>query len=82
LIVFILKGEDRAPWRLGLAVSKKVGIAVQRNRMKRVVREFFRLHQQAIPAGVDYVVVPKRKVNAPALTYSQLESELGALLLP
>ena len=75
----MLKGKDPAQWRLGLAVSKKVGIAVQRNRIKRVVREFFRLHQDAIPTGADYVVVPKRNVNAPGLSYAQVEAELGTL---
>ncbi len=75
----MLKREENASWRLGLAVSKKVGIAVQRNRIKRVVREFFRLHQDALFTGYDYVVIPKRNVNAPNLTYAQVDAELGAL---
>ena len=46
--------------RLGLAVSKKVGNAVVRNRWKRRIREAFRLQQNELPVGWDWVVLPKR----------------------
>jgi ribonuclease P protein component len=44
--------------RLGITVTKKVGNAVVRNRIKRLVREWMRLHGW-IPAGWDIVVVAK-----------------------
>ncbi len=45
--------------RLGLAVPKKaVALAVDRNRIKRQIRESFRLHQQRLPAA-DMVVLAK-----------------------
>lgn len=45
--------------RLGLAVSKKQARrAVQRNRLKRLIRESFRIHQHSLPAW-DYVVFAK-----------------------
>jgi ribonuclease P protein component len=46
-----------APPRLGVVASRKVGNAVARNRAKRLVREAFRLHQEALPRGVDVVVI-------------------------
>ena len=43
--------------RLGLSVSRKVGIAVRRNRIKRQLRESFRLMQHDVPKGYDLVIV-------------------------
>ncbi len=47
--------------RIGLSVSRKVGNAVVRNWWKRRIRESFRLAQSTLPAGVDYVVIPRAK---------------------
>jgi len=64
--------------RLGLVVTRRLGKAVQRNRVKRLLREFFRRHQSGLPA-VDLVIMAKK--GAPALGYCQVEEELGRLLL-
>ena len=46
--------------RLGISVGKKkVKTAVGRNRIKRLLREAFRLNKAAIPAGIDVVIVPR-----------------------
>ncbi len=49
---------DEAP-RLGLSVSRKVGGAVDRNRVKRLLREAFDAELAAIPRGLDIVVVAR-----------------------
>jgi ribonuclease P protein component len=50
-------GEDGP--RLGLSVSRRVGGAVERSRVKRVLREAFWSEAQRLPAGADYVVVAR-----------------------
>jgi ribonuclease P protein component len=51
-------GDDAGP-RLGLSVSRRVGGAVERNRVKRVLREAFWEEAARLPAGSDYVVVAR-----------------------
>lgn len=63
--------------RLGLVATRRLGKAVQRNRIKRVLREFFRRHRTTLPA-FDLVIMAKK--GAAALGYYQVEEELGRLL--
>jgi ribonuclease P protein component len=60
--VLVIRGAKNglACVRLGLSVSRQVGVAVARNRWKRLIREAFRLQQQRLPKGIDIVVRPKR----------------------
>jgi ribonuclease P protein component len=73
--VLIFKKNGLSFARLGITVSKKIGNAVQRNRVKRLIREFFRLHRDHFPKGFDFVIAAKR--NAISLNYSDLTEELS-----
>lgn len=56
-------GRDAERPRLGLTVSRRVGPAVARNRVKRRVREWFRQRRSTLPAlsaGTDWVVIARR----------------------
>jgi ribonuclease P protein component len=62
--------------RLGIAATKKLGGAVQRNRAKRLIREVFRHNK--IASGFDIVVVPKRELLQATLTV--LEADYRSIL--
>ena len=76
LMTMFTRTRDAGVARLGIAATRKMGGAVDRNRAKRLVREVFRHHK---PAGaLDVVVVPRREIlNAP---YEKLEAEFVSLL--
>ncbi len=68
LVVWGLKnGLDHC--RLGLAVPRHVGGAVARNRIKRRLRECFRLLQDELPAGYDLVITVRRHAPLPLEGY-------------
>ena len=73
--LFMLPNNQTAG-RLGIAATKKLGGAVQRNRAKRLIREVFRRNKVA--AGLDVVVVPRRELFEASLT--ALETEYRAAL--
>lgn len=45
--------------KMGICVTKKHGKSVQRNRIKRLIREIFRQHQEEIKENYSYVILPK-----------------------
>lgn len=58
LVVYAFaRAADDSPARLGLSVSRKVGNAVARNRVKRVLRERFAEISAGLPPGTDLVVI-------------------------
>jgi len=80
-ILFVRDRQDDPPeWRVGLAVSKKVGSACVRNRVKRVLREFFRRHQALLPFQTDFVVVPKKHLRVEQVALALVTGELAPLL--
>jgi len=63
--------------RLGLVIAKKnVNKAVQRNRVKRMVREYFRQHSDQV-SGLDLVVLARKDVDT--LQNNQLSERLATL---
>jgi ribonuclease P protein component len=62
LVLYAFARPDAPPGaapRLGLSVSRKVGGAVERNRVKRVLRERFAALSPELPAGTDFVAIAR-----------------------
>ena len=69
--------RDAPPVRLAVVASKSVGKAVLRNRIRRLIKEFFRLNQYSLRKG-DYVVIVKKVPEN--LSLSGIRKELSPLL--
>ena len=75
MTIFVMLNGAAVP-RLGVAATRKLGSAVDRNRAKRRARELFRRRKDI--GGLDIVIVPRREMlDAP---FANLEAEYVALL--
>ena len=77
LFVLCVLSNNTQETRIGLTVTKKVGTSVQRNRIKRVIREVFR-SLKGIAPGNDLVVIAREA--AVNLKYSEAQDSLIHLL--
>ena len=79
LTVYALPNELGHP-RLGMSVGRKVGTAVRRNRIRRLIRESFRLLQHDLPRGRGYDLVVVVRPHEP-LILAEYQKMLMAMLV-
>src|SRR5580693_8276941 len=75
MTVFYLLREQGEGLRIGFTVGRVLGGAVERNRMKRRLRESVRLHWPEVRLPVDVVINPKKSVLK--LEFAELENQIG-----
>jgi ribonuclease P protein component len=75
MTVFYLLRERGDGWRVGFTVGKVLGGAVERNRIKRRLREAVRLHWPGVGIPADVVVNPKK--SALKVEFADLENEIN-----
>ena len=76
--IVLSKGNNAGLSRIGITVTKRIGNAAVRNRIKRLVREFFRRHKQMMQAN-DIVVIAKP--GAQRLALGEVATELRRVLV-
>lgn len=60
IFIFVSRKNQFLRSRLGVTVSKKVGNAVTRNRIKRIIRDYFRLNRRLLPDRLDIAIIAKK----------------------
>ncbi len=73
-VIYKLQTQGEDPYRLGLSVSKKIGNAVVRNRIKRYIRQSFLELKDEIKPGYDYVIIARKP--AADFTFFETKSSL------
>ncbi len=77
LLAFVATNELNRT-RLGISMSRRVGVAARRNRIKRMLREAFRLEQHGLPQGWDIVIVPRPHEPMPLERYRELLMKIAS----
>jgi ribonuclease P protein component len=77
-LILFCRGNGGQSVRVGITASRKVGTAVVRNRVKRLIREYYRQHKSYFTAGIDYSLVVKKSFSL--LPKKTAEEQLFSLL--
>lgn len=73
-VVYVMQQPKADPFRMGISVSKKLGNAVVRNRIRRVVKEIVRLHAEQIKPHHDFVLIARKPVAD--MEFKEIEKSL------
>ncbi|ERI04872.1 ribonuclease P protein component [Aneurinibacillus aneurinilyticus ATCC 12856] len=73
-VIYSLKKEGQEDFRLGVSVSKKMGNAVTRNRLRRTIKEAIRLRANEIKQDLDFIVICR--LPAVELEFHQFKESL------
>lgn len=75
IVIYVLP-NNKEDNRIGVAVGKKAGKSVVRNRLKRLIREAYRLNTEQIEKGFDIVIVWKSSANIDNVNFDMVQKSL------
>jgi ribonuclease P protein component len=73
-VVYYLQKPDHDHFRFGLSVSKRIGNAVTRNRIKRYIKEVLNEFRDELLPDYDYVIIARKPVST--MNYHEIKSSL------
>lgn len=77
IVLYVLNNRYKMN-RLGITASKKVGKSVKRNRLRRLIKENYRMYEDSIKTGVDLVFVARNFETIP--DFFEIKKEMKFLL--
>lgn len=77
IIAYVLKNNSRTDNYLGIAISTKIGKAVRRNHLKRLIREGYKFYESRILAGNTIVFLWNRKMDVQSATYQGIKQDMN-----
>jgi ribonuclease P protein component len=78
LVIYYMKKEEQAHFRIGLSVGKKIGNAVVRNRIKRYLRQAFHEMENEIKSTYDFIVIARQPTKD--MNFFEVKKSLTHLL--
>lgn len=79
-ITIYIKNNNENENYIGIAVSTKIGKAVRRNRIKRLIRESYRIKKSNLKKGYDIVFLWNKKANYDEIDFKCINDEIDILL--
>lgn len=76
-VIYMLQNPEEREFRIGLSVSKKIGNAVTRNRIKRLIRQVFLEEKHRIKSGKEFIIIARKP--AADMGYSEVKNSLDHL---
>ncbi|TVY10696.1 ribonuclease P protein component [Paenibacillus cremeus] len=73
-VLYYMVQPKQESFRLGVSVSKKLGNAVVRNRIRRLLKEIVRLNAERLPGGYDLILIARKP--AAEMSYQEMEKSV------